>query len=93
MSLPNTSYIQKNNIDFLLIYQINLLNGADYEKIYKSILNSFMTLNDNIKKYFDLYVEKLIIPLMINFYKSRNFFGLKLIFVRDNVLRIYLLVA
>ena len=75
MSLPNTSYIQKNNIDFLLIYQINLLNGADYEKIYKSILNSFMTLNDNIKKYFDLYVEKLIIPLMINFYKSRNFFN------------------
>ena len=75
-SLPNLSSIEKNKIDYLLTYRLNLTSKIkDYEKNYKSIMNLFITLNTDIKKYFDLYVDKLIIPLMINFYKSQNYFS------------------
>ena len=74
ISLKNISYVEKNRIELLLLYQINILNGNNNEKNYKYIMNSFMTLNEDIQKYFDLYVDKLIIPLIINFYKERNFF-------------------
>ena len=74
MSLQNMSNIQKNKIEFLLSNQLNFYDGKEYEKNYKSIINFFCSLDTNIKKYFDLYVDILIIPLMISFYKKQNFF-------------------
>ena len=73
-SMSYVSAISKNKIDFVLTYQFSFTDERNFEKNYISIMNSFMTLDSETKKYFDLYVEKLIIPLMINYYKSRNFF-------------------
>ena len=73
-SMSYVSAISKNKIDFILTYQFSFTDERNFEKNYISIMNSFMTLDSETKKYFDLYVEKLIIPLMINYYKSRNFF-------------------
>ena len=75
LSLPNVPIVEKNKIDYLLTYRVNLpYSEKEYEKNYKIIMNIFMTLDKDVKKYFDLYVDKIIIPMMINFYRSQNFF-------------------
>ena len=74
VSTPCVSTISKNKIDFVLTYQFNFTDLRNFEKNYISIMNSFVTLDEGARKYFDLYVDKLIIPLMINYYKSQNFF-------------------
>ena len=74
-SLPNLSKIEKNKIELFLTYGLNLSsNEKNYEKNCKTIMNSFITLDNDIKKYFDFYVDILILPLMINYYNSKNFF-------------------
>ena len=74
LSTMNNYKVQKNRIELLLLCQITILNGNNNKKNYKYIMNLFMTLNEDIQTHFDLYVDKLIIPLIINFYKERIFF-------------------
>ena len=77
-TLPNLPDIEKNKIDKFFTHSICLVNKyksqKDFEKNYKYIMDIFISLDSDIKKYFDVFVEKLIIPMTINFYKNKNFF-------------------
>ena len=41
-----------------------------YEKKYKYIMDVFISLDEDVKKYFDTFVDILIIPMTINFYQK-----------------------
>ena len=77
-ALPNLSNIEKNKIDKLLIFNISLVNKykteKDFEKSYKYIMTIFISLDTDILKYFDFFVDNLIIPMTINYYNNKNFF-------------------
>ena len=77
-ALPNLSNIEKNKIDKLLVFNISLVNKykteSDFEKSYKYIMTMFISLDADIIKYFDFFVDNLIIPMTINYYKNKHFF-------------------
>ena len=81
---------EKNKIDYFLSYQINLvflkLTQENHNKNYKSIMNTFMSLDKDILKYFDYYVDILILPLMINYYKNQNFFSCYNITINNGII-------
>ena len=77
-SLPLLPDTYKNLIYKCLLYNTSILNNnqneKDFEKNYKNIMNIFISLDSDIKKYFDIFVNILIIPMTINYYRYQNFF-------------------
>ena len=77
-SIQNLPDIEKNKIDKLLMFNISLVNKykteTDFEKSYKYIMGIFISLDTDIIKYFNYFVDTLIIPMTINYYKNKNFF-------------------
>ena len=77
-SIPNLPFVEKNKIDILMIHNMSIVNKYqnenNYEKNYKYIMNLFISFDSDIKKYFDYFVDVLIIPMIINYYKNKNFF-------------------
>ena len=77
-SMSNLSIIEKNKIDILMTYNISIAekywSEQNYEKNYKYIMEIFISLDSDVKKYFDIFVDILIIPMTINFYKNKNLF-------------------
>ena len=77
-SLSHLSIVEKNKIDVLMLYNISIVdkywNEKNYEKNYQYIMEIFVTFDSEVKKFFDIFVDILIIPMTINFYKNKNFF-------------------
>ena len=77
-SIPNVSFTEKNKIDILMIYNMSSAEKYHreqiYEKNYRYIMDIFITLDSDVKKYFNYFVDLLIIPMTINYYKNKNFF-------------------
>ena len=74
-SKENVSKIEKNKISIFLAYRLILiLNEKIYEKNFKNIMNEFIKLDENTQKYFDIFVDNLIIPMMVKYLKNYNYF-------------------
>jgi len=89
-SMKNVSNIEKNKIVIFVTYRLSI-NASDKnaEKKFKSIMNEFIKLDNETIKYFDLFVEYLIIPMMIRYLKNNNFFKyFSVSFNKDNSVKI-----
>ena len=53
---------------------INIGTKKKFEKNYHHIMEIFFSFDSDVKKFFDIFVDILIIPMTINFYKHKNFF-------------------
>ena len=91
-SMKNMSKIEKNKILIYITYRL-CINASDKnsEKKFRVIMNSFIKLDDETLKFFDLFVEYLIIPLLIKHLKNFNYFKCFSVSVnKDNSLKINL---
>ena len=89
-SMKNMSNIEKNKILLFITYRL-CVNSTDKnsEKKFKSIINDFIKLDDETIKYFDTFVEYLIIPLMIRYLKNYNYFKCFSVSMnKDNTLKV-----
>ena len=74
-SKKNVSNIEKNKIIIFITYRLCIIaSDKNSETKFKSIMSEFIKLDDGTVKYFDLFVEYLIIPMMIRYLKNFNFF-------------------
>ena len=88
-SKKNVSNIEKNKIVVFLTHHIIILSNDKTKEKYKSLMQEFINLDDEIIKYFDLLVEYLIIPLMIRYLKNINYFKCFSVSInKDNYLKI-----
>ena len=89
-SMKNLSYIEKNKIILFITYRLSL-NATDKnsEKKFKSIISEFIKLDEETIKFFDIFVEYSIIPLLIRYLKNYNYFKCFSVTVnKDNSLKI-----
>ena len=89
-SMKNVSNIEKNNIVIFITYRLCIIaSDKNSETKFKSIMSEFIKLDNGIVKYFDLYVEYLIIPMMIRYLKNFNFFKyLSVSLNKDNSIKV-----
>ena len=89
-SMKNVSNIEKNKIIIFITYRLSI-NASDKnsEKKFKSIMDEFIKLDNETVKYFDIFVEYLIIPMMIRYLKNYNFFKyLSVSLNKDNSIKV-----
>ena len=88
-SKKNVSKIEINKIVVFLTYRIIVLSNDKTNEKYKSIMEEFIKLDEEIIKYFDILVEYLIIPMMIRHLKNFNYFKCFSVSInKDNTLKI-----
>ena len=74
-SMENMSQIEKNKIAIFISYYLNnIANDKSSEKKFQSIMTNFIKLDKDIQKYFDYFVNYLIIPMMVKYLKYFNYF-------------------
>ena len=74
-SMKNMSNIEKNKIVIFITYRLSLMaSDKNSEEKYKSLMNEFIKLDEETIKYFDIYIDYLIMPMMIRYLKNFNYF-------------------
>ena len=74
-SMSFMSQIEKNKIVLFLTYRLcNIVSDKSSEKQFKSIINDFIKLDKDTQKYFDYFVNYVIIPMMVKYLRNYNFF-------------------
>ena len=86
-NVPNT---EKNKIVIFITYRLSLMaSDKNSEDKYISIMNEFIKLDEETIKYFDIYIDYLIMPMMIKYLKNNNFFkSFSVSLNKDNSLKI-----